>query len=105
MKVTGFDKLGKQLKKMQQAAQELQGTQNVPFDELFTPSFMQKYTDFSSFDELLEKGGFVVNSQEDFEKIPDDVFDEHISKNTKFSTWGDMLDNATENYVAKKLGF
>ena len=35
----------------------------VSFSELFNESFMKKYTNFSSFEELLSAGGFVVNSQ------------------------------------------
>ncbi|MGG3454230.1 hypothetical protein [Paenibacillus rhizolycopersici] len=103
-KMDGFDELEKRLKKMKKDAEELEGDNVVPFDELFTPAFMRKYTSVESFDELLEKGGFVVNSQEDFANIPDDKFDEHVSKFTNFSTWEDMLDKAQDLYISKKLG-
>lgn len=75
VKVTGLDKLSKQLKKMEKGAEELNKTKQVPFDELFPVSFMQKYTSFSSIDKLLESGGFNATSQEEFESIPDDEFD------------------------------
>lgn len=104
-KLDGFDELEKRLKKMQKGAEELEKEKEVSFEELFSPVFMRKYTSVESFDELLEKGGFVVNSQEDFANIPDAEFDEHVSKFTNFSTWEDMLGKATEQYVAKKLGF
>lgn len=103
-KIEGFDKLQKQLKKMEKGARELEKNNQIPFDDLFTISFMSKYTNFSSFDELLEAGNFIVNSQEDFEAIPDAEFDMHISTNTSFKKWEDMLAKATEIYVAKKLG-
>lgn len=105
IKLEGFDELEKRLKQFQKNANKLAGTSNVSFDKLFTPAFMSKYTDFSSFEELLEKGGFVVNSQEDFENIPDDEFDQHIHKNTKFDKWEDMLGKAMELYVASQLKF
>ena len=105
LKITGLDKLENRLKQMQKAAKELEGTQQVPFSELFTTSFMQKYTSFSSFDEFLEAGGFIVNSSEDFEAIPSDVFDKHISSTTNFENWENMLSKATSQFVSRKLGF
>jgi len=105
IKLKGFDELEKKLKQMQKAANELQNTKHVSFDQLFTEAFMKKYTDFSSFEELLEIGGFEVNSQEDFEAIPDDVFDKHIAKHTRFGSWKEMLNSAVTEYAARKLGF
>lgn len=105
IKINGLDKLEKQLKQMEKGAKELSRTKQVSFGELFTASFMQKYTPFSSLDELLNAGGFNVESQEDFEAIPYIEFDKHIAATTKFSSWEDMLDEAASQYVAKKLGF
>ncbi|MGF7059244.1 hypothetical protein [Brassicibacter mesophilus] len=103
-KVKGFDKLEKQLKQMEKAAKDLEKEKYIPFENLFTKSFMLKYTNFTTFDELLEDGNFVVNSEEDFKAIPDDEFDKHIAATTRFSKWEDMLNHATEIYVSKKLG-
>lgn len=99
---TGLDKLEKQLKKMEK---ELSQTKSVSFEDLFTASFMKKYTSFSSMDELLDAGGFKIESQEDFEAIPEAEFDKHISANTKFDSWEEMLSEATSQYLVKKLGF
>ena len=104
-KIKGLDKLEKQLKQMEKGAKELSKTKHVSFGELFPASFMRKYTSFSFMSELLNAGGFEVESQEDFEAIPDDTFDKHIAANTKFKTWKDMLSEATSQYAAKKLGF
>jgi len=104
MKIKGFDKLEKQLKKMQQGAKELGKIKTVSFDDLFSFSFMGKYTEFSSFDKFLEAGNFIVNSQEDFEAIPDDDMDSHVIKTTNFSSWEDMLGKATEIFTLSKLG-
>ena len=104
-KISGFDDLQKELKRLQSAAHELDGIHEVPFSELFVPVFMQKYTTFSSFDELLEAGGFHAETSEEFEAIPDTPFDEHIARTTKFHDWQEMLDTATEEYVTRKLGF
>lgn len=105
IRIKGLDKLEKQLKQMEKGAKELSRTKQVSFGELFTVSFMTKYTSFSTMDELLKAGGFNVESQEDFEAIPDAEFDRHIAATTKFKSWEDMLSEATSQYAAKKLGF
>ncbi len=105
IKVKGLDKLEKELKQLQRNAEKLNQTKQVSFEELFTKSFMQKYTSFSSIDELLSAGGFSVETNEDFEAIPDKEFDEHIAASTKFDNWEDMLNEATSQYVSRQLGF
>lgn len=104
-KISGLDDLQKKLKKMEKATKELDGQHQVAFDDMFAKSFMLKYTNFSTFDEFLTAGNFVVNSQEDFEAIPDTDIDAHVSKTTKFSSWDKMLNKAGEEYTIKKLGF
>ena len=104
IKMEGFAKLQKELDKMQKAAENLDNAQ-IPIDDLLTNSFMKKYSNFSNFDEFLEAGNFVVNSQEDFEAIPENEMDSHVSKTTKFSSWDDMLGTAGEEYALKRLGF
>jgi len=99
----GLDDLQKQLKKIEKSARELSGTKQISFSELFKPSFMRKYTPFSSMDDLLEAGGFNAESQEDFEAIPDSELDKHIATTTKFKNWNDMLYEATTQYVTQKL--
>ncbi len=101
-KLKGFDKLEKQLKQMKKNAEELSRTENIPFSELFTTSFMRKYTSFSSIDELLSAGGF---NSEDLENNPTNEFDKHIEATTKFKNWENMLDEATSQYIENKLGF
>lgn len=104
-KFDGLDDLEKHLKKMQRAAEELDGTHEVPLAELFTSSFMRKYTNFASFDSLLASGGFHAETSEEFEAIPEELLDKHISATTRFKSWKEMLGKASELYVSKKLGF
>ena len=103
-KIDGLDDLQKQLKKMEKGARELSETKQVSFGELFTASFMRKYTPFSSLDDFLTAGGFKAESQEDFEAIPDSELDKYIATTTNFNSWDDMLGEATTQYVSKKLG-
>lgn len=101
----GLDELQNNLKQMEKAAKELEKGENVPFSVLFSSTFMNKNTQFNSFEEFLSAGGFEVNSQEDFEAIPDDDMDTHVAKTTKFNSWDEMLSTAGEEYIVKKLGF
>lgn len=105
VKITGFDKLQNRLKQMEKGIKELEGHNHVSFDDLFTSEFMWKYTNFSSLDELLNAGNFKVQSQEDFESIPENELDSHIASTTKFKSWENMLSEATSQYAIKKLGF
>lgn len=99
IKVTNnFDKVAKDLEKK---AKAINGP--VSFATLFNSSFMAKYTNLKAFEELLSLGGYIVNSKEDFEAIPEDEFDKLISENTKFSSWEEMYTKAAEEYVVSKL--
>lgn len=101
----GFDKLQKDLKKMQRNAEKLNGSHQVPLNELFTSSFMRKYTKFSSIDDFFKSSGFKTDTQKDLEAIPDSELDKYVAANTKFKTWKDMLGEAGSEYALKKLGF
>lgn len=66
---------------------------------------MQKHIDFSSIDDLLESGGFHAETNEEFEIIPEDQLDAHISKTTSFDSWEELFDAAIEQYITAQLGF
>ncbi|CZR97687.1 hypothetical protein CDFC105_73435 [Clostridioides difficile] len=103
MSKNGFKDLEKSLKNLEKNIKESTG--QVPIDKVCNSKFMTKYTNFTSFDELLKSGNYNVNSSRDFEAIPKDEFDIYISKNTKFSTWNKMLSTATEEYLKSTLKF
>lgn len=104
-KVDGFDELENELNQLQKKANELEETNDVPFSELFSASFMKECSSFSSIYELLEAGGFKAESEEEFESIPEYELDKHIAAATKFNSWEDMLGEAVSQYTFKKLGF
>lgn len=102
--IKGLDNLQKQLNKMSRQAEKLSKGQKVSFDVLFNASFMRRCSKFSSFSDFLEDGNYHVESQEDFEAIPDDEFDIHVRNKTKFKSWKDMFQTASNDYVKKELG-
>ncbi|MCY9225966.1 hypothetical protein MOF11_13120 [Bacillus haynesii] len=101
----GFKEFDRKLKKMQQKASELEKGQELQLNELFTDSFMKKNTKFSSLDEMLDKSPFTIETQQDFESIPDDLWDNFVRENSKFFNWEEMQQEAANIYVAKQLGF
>lgn len=98
-----MDTFQSELKKLQNNLEKLEGTRSVALDDILSPDFMSRFTNFSSFDELIEKSGYPVEVQEDFERIPDKEWDEFISANTQFSSWQDMLDLAGYEYFQQLL--
>lgn len=87
---------------------ELQGQKTIPQDpdriplsELFNDSFMSEHSNSKSFGEFLEKGNFQVRVQEDIANIPDELFDRHVARDTKFADWPSMLKQATLEHGRK----
>lgn len=99
----GFDELHKKLTDIQRKIKDIEGKRSIPFNELFTPAFIQKNTQFKNLDEMFAKSGFIINSQEDLQKIPDKEWDGFIETNTKFKTWKEMLDSAVHEWVEKEI--
>jgi hypothetical protein len=93
-----FDEVAK---KLERKVRSIEG--DVPFTDLFTASFMSRYTSYGSFKEFMNASGFPASTQEEFDAIPDDEFDQFVAASTKFKSWKDMLYKAGELYVEKKL--
>jgi hypothetical protein len=100
----GLDEAVRKLEDLGRRAAQLEGTHEVPMREIFSNGFMSKYTDFSSFDELLDASGFKVATKEDFAAIPDDQWDAFIAARTRFSSWKEMKEKGGRDYSSRKLG-
>lgn len=103
-KIEGLDELKNSLKTLENNVNSLDG-QEIPFEDLFSTAFMKKHTNASCFNEFLEQGNFKVESQSDFEAIPDDIFDAYVASATDFDTWEDMLNEAATECVFDSLDF
>jgi hypothetical protein len=104
-KITGLDEFQKKLNDLGKKADEFHGEHEVPFSELFNPAFMRRYTNFESFEALIEAGCFKVENMDDFKAIPDQAWDQHIAKTTRFSNWQEMMNSAGTEWAKKQLGF
>jgi len=100
-KFDGMRELEKEFKEMERRSRNVFG--HVELTDLFTNSFMEKHTSFSSFEQFLEAGNFIVNCQEDFDSIDADEMDKHVAATTQFESWEDMLGVVSEPLVNKVL--
>jgi hypothetical protein len=76
--------------------------QNVPLSELLNDSFISNHSSFSNLGELMGESGFPIESQDDFEAIPEEQWDAFIKQNTSFENWKEMLNAAGEEWIKKK---
>lgn len=91
------------LDKLIENASKLDGEHEVSMEELFGEGFMSSCSKFSSFEEFLDASGYEVQSNEDFEKIPDDEWDDFVSSNTSYQSWKEMQEAAVAKYAEKQL--
>lgn len=75
----------------------------ITFEQLFTEEFMQLYTEFESFDELLEASQWEVEDQDDFEAIPEDAFDTYVDDHTDFPSWEVMYQTAAQRFLERQF--
>ena len=98
----GFEELSKNLEKLTKEIESFK-EQEVSFDELFSPEFMAKYTQFRTINEMVAKSPFKVENEEDFKNIPDEEWDSYVKEKTSFQSWNEMMSQAGEEYLGKKV--
>lgn len=101
--IRGLNEVKRKLDRLSKNTQALSGSHDIPASELFPPTFMRLYTKVPSFEALFEAGGFKVESQDDFEGIPDAEWENVIRSYTSFSSWHEMQEKAAEEYFMRML--
>jgi hypothetical protein len=76
----------------------------VPITELLTPSFVSSCSLFEDAQQLFDESGFKINSEEDIAAIPDNSWDQYISKKTIYRSWSDMLGAASIAWSKQQFG-
>lgn len=103
--IDGFDDFANELRKLQNEVEkigEMDG-ERISFGELFPPSFMKKYTDVVNIDEFLDNSPWEIESQKDFEEIPETEMDRYVDNHSRFRTWEQMKSEAGNELVKRKL--
>lgn len=95
---SGFDELRDKLENVSEE-------QSVSLGDLLSPTFLSQHTNFASLDDLVQRSGFKIESQEDLDNLPQDEWDSFIAQNSSFSTFQELLQAAAVEQIKKQLGF
>lgn len=104
MKITGLNELSKKLKQLADNAAKLDGTHTLGMQDVLTPSFMGRHTRFKTVDEFFDASGFKVDTQEEFEAIPEDELDTFVRTESHFPSWKELLQSAGTEWTKAQLG-
>lgn len=96
---SGFEK---SLRNFQNKIEEAAKPESVSLTVLMDPDFMVKNTDSVTFDDFLTKGGY-SNDADAFLAIPDEEFDSHVRRHSRFNSWQEMQESAGGDYMRAKL--
>lgn len=101
----GFDKLQKELKRMQRNVNKTMREFNgdVPLEKLFTTAFIAKHTAFDNYENWLSNGGFVFETQEEYNNLDETALDSYVRDSTCFQSWKEMLDAAASEAITASL--
>jgi len=102
--IEGFDDFDDEIRELKEHADALDGNNEIPMDQLFTESFIESYTPFSSLAAFFEHSPWTVETRADFKSIPEDEFDRYVNDNTGFNDWETMLQAAGREWVSRQLG-
>lgn len=69
----------------------------VSYQEIFSNSFMQKYTQFSNF--IFFMKGLKIDDFSKIEKLKSDTLNDFVQKNSHFKTWEEMQQAAVNDYM------
>ena len=69
----------------------------VSYQEIFSNSFMQKYTQFANFNFFMK--GLKIDDFSKLEKLKSDTLNDFVQKNSHFKTWEEMQQAAVNDYM------
>lgn len=69
----------------------------VSYQEIFSNSFMQKYTQFANF--IFFMKGLKIDNFSKIEKLKSDTLNDFVQKNSHFKTWEEMQQTAVNDYM------
>jgi hypothetical protein len=103
VEIEGFEEFADELDQLQRRAEAVDGENAVSFTELFPAGFMQTHTDFESIKAFFEASPWTVESEADFERLPEDEFDAYVDEHTGFDSWDAMLSAAAREWIGRAL--
>jgi len=98
--IKGLDKLQKEIKKLERKGKSIGGKRQVKLTELLTDSFIRNNSDYNSLQNMVDSFPREIDSEKDFESKE---WDEFVRTESKFNSWEEMLQEAGDDWVKKKL--
>ncbi len=75
----------------------------ITLGELLTENFIRAYTNFSTFDEMIEKSG-IKNSKNSYEEVfTSTQWNKFVIKTTKFMGWDEMVEISINVYIIQEF--
>lgn len=99
IKITGLEGLQRKLQQLKRNAESIEGNNEVPFTELFPPSFMQRYTRFESIQLMIDASGI-----DEPEQIGGEAWESFVVGHSDFPSWEKMKETAGSEWAKRKLG-
>jgi hypothetical protein len=84
---------------VRERAAAMEGQADLPLDDMFPPSLMERHTLAASIDAFLDDCQWDAESREDFADIPQDEFDHYVARRTHFDDWDAMVGRACEEWM------
>lgn len=91
------------LKGLQENIKEVCETKSYNLTDILTNDFIRKNTKFTSYDDIVDKSGLVLNETTAEELYSNEELNAFIEANTKFENFKDMCTLAAHEYLAKKV--
>ena len=101
--IDGLDDIMQSLDNLAKKAEELSGSREVTFAELFSDEFISSNTNATTMNEFLGNSGFDVSSTESFLAIPDEDWNRYVMENSDFESWEDMQRAAAAEYYRNQF--
>lgn len=101
VKITGSMDLGDLMKKVESTAKNSSG--DVNFDRLFNQGFVARETRYDTFQELLLLNGISEEELDNFYDLDDERIDKIIREQTRFSSWQEFAQKATNEYYIEEF--
>lgn len=103
VEIEGFEEAADELDRLAENGGSVDGTNSISFDELFPGDFMRTYTEHDSIAAFFGESPWTVETEEDFERIPEAEFDRYVNDHTGFNSWEAMLSAAAREWLSRKL--
>jgi hypothetical protein len=104
-KLTGADKMRRNLEKIADRGRQVSGVHEYRLDELYKPDFMRRFTNYGTIDEMFKASGFKMESADDLKRIPEAEWDAFVQRSTHFTNWREMQRKAMSERTGRQLGF